>query len=345
MHTYFNKAVVFTDVHFGRHSDSPVANQDNLDFIDWMIDRARSRGAESCFFLGDFFHNRATIGVASLDAALTGLERLSGAGFRRVVMLLGNHDIARRQSREISALNFARHVENITLIDRPTVLGAVTLLPWLIGDDRLMLPHLHSRYVFGHLETIGALMNARVVCSGGQHAVEADSFIGQEYIFSGHVHKRQVLNCKHGGDMVYIGSATCHDFADANDAARGAMFLEWGHDPVFEAWPDQPLYHSGTVSHLLNHLDALRPKMTVRASVDIDLQYDEAQAMRAMLIDAYGLRKLELVNAGVVEPVQADASLGLYTVDQIVIDGLGGIESDAISTARLIDIYNALPRN
>lgn len=145
--------------------------------------------------------------------------------------------------------------------------------------------------------------------------------------------------------MIYIGSAMCHNFSDADDTARGAMFLQWGCDPVFEAWPEQPLYHATTLSKLLDNLAVLRPRMTVRAAIDIDLHYDEAQEMRETLMTGYGLRKLELSNAAPVDAVQADTGVTLYTVDQIVIDGLRGIESAGLSSDRLIDIFTNLPRH
>jgi hypothetical protein len=186
-------------------------------------------------------------------------------------------------------------------------------------------------------------MNGRLRMPDGDHVVKPDFFSVPEYTFSGHFHQRQFQ--KSGAStVVYAGSCFPTSFSDADDAERGIMLLQWGHDPVFEAWPDQPLYHATTLSTLLDGLHVLRPRMTVRASVDIDLHYDEAQEMRETLITAYGLRKLELGNAGPVEPVHADVAASLYTVDQIVIDGLRGIESAGMSSDRLIDIFTSLPR-
>lgn len=340
MDNYFKKAVVFADSHFGRSVDSPLANQDNLEFITWMIDRARSWGAETCIFLGDYYHNRSSIGVISLHHALLGLEKLSTAGFDRVVILLGNHDIARRQSRDISSLNFARHLPGIQVVNDPLMLGDVTFLPWLVGQEHAHLAQLRSRYVFAHLETIGAMMNARVACSGGEHAIEADTFAKSvEHAFCGHFHQRQTLR-----NITYIGSVMPFDFSDANDAARGAMFLEWGRDPFFEAWPDQPLYRTSTLSQLLSELDRLQPKTTIRLTLDIDLRFEEAQEIRDTLIRDYGLRKIELLNPAEPSEVVSVETTVLHSVDQIVIDGLQNIESIDLSNDKLISIFNALPR-
>lgn len=339
MDTFFRKAVVFTDSHFGRSGDSPVVNQDNLEFIHWMIERGRSWGAETCLFLGDYFHNRSSIGVSSLDFALQGLEALSSAGFEKVVMLKGNHDLARRATREVSSLNFADHLPNIQVIHDPVSVGDVTLLPWLVGDDHHMLSELRSRYVFGHFETVGAMMNARVQCMGGQHAVEADSFNRQEYVFSGHFHQRQTLK-----NITYMGSITPFDFSDANDADRGAMLLEWGRDPLFEAWPDQPLFLSANLSDLLDDMSVLRPKMTVRAQVDMKLRHEESQEIRDTLMQTYGLRKVELTNQETDDLSDQDFKAELHSIDQIVIEGLRGLESKDIDREKLVDIFLSLQR-
>lgn len=338
MDHYFNKAIVFTDSHFGRSADSAIANQDNLDFLTWAIDRGRSWGADTCLFLGDWFHNRSSINLTTLHAGEQGLTMLSQAGFRQTNALLGNHDLARKATREISSLNFARHIPNITLINDPITIGDCSFLPWLMDDDLESLKHLKSRYVFAHLETIGAMMNARVACTGGSHAVEPDVFKQHEYLFSGHFHQRQTLK-----NICYIGSIMPFDFSDANDSQRGIMLLEWGKEPVFESYPEQPLYSSLSLSTLLDDLSVLRPKMTVRATVDIDLRYEEVQELRDMLISQYALRKIELINTDPLESIAYDTSKPLHTVDQIVIDGLQNLET-TLSNERLISIFNDLPR-
>jgi DNA repair exonuclease SbcCD nuclease subunit len=338
MSNYFEKAVVFTDSHFGRSGDSTVANQDNLDFIHWMLERARSWGAETCLFLGDYYHNRSAVGLSSMQSALEGLEAISTAGFEKVIVLLGNHDLARRADREISSLNFSRHLPGIQLMKQPMTVGDVTFLPWLVEDEHRRLSQLKSRYVFGHLETIGAMMNARVPCSGGSHAIEADDLKSQEFVFSGHFHQRQTLK-----NICYIGSIMPFDFSDANDDQRGMMLLEWGKQPIFESFPDQPLYRSISLSDLLDDLSVLRPRMTVRATVDIDLRYEEVQELRETLMRAYYLRKIELINHEPLEPEYTKSTSPLHTVDEIVIDGLQTLEGQ-MSNQRLIDIYTGLPR-
>lgn len=339
MDNYFKKAIILTDAHFGRNGDSPIANKDNLEFLEWAIDRGRGWGADTCLFLGDWFHNRAAIGVESLNAGMQGLEMLAGAGFEKVICLLGNHDIARRASRDVASLNISTLIPTITLIRDPLTVGDVTFLPWLVGEELHRLSSLQSRYVFGHLETVGAMMNARVACTGGAHAVEADSFKKIDMCYTGHFHQRQMLK-----NICYTGSIMPFDFSDANDTQRGITLLAWGRDPQFEAWPAQPLFYTATLSHILNNLDELRPKMTVRATVDIELQREEAQQIRQMLIEDYGLRRLELPELNTPLATATSTTTVLQTVEQIVIEGLNSIDSQEVDSKRLVDIFVNLPR-
>jgi len=43
----FEKVVTLTDCHFGRRSNSPQANEDNIEFIKWFIDEAKIWGAKN----------------------------------------------------------------------------------------------------------------------------------------------------------------------------------------------------------------------------------------------------------------------------------------------------------
>jgi len=73
----FKKAAVFTDVHFGLKSNSLQHNQDCVNFVDWFIAKAKSEGCETCFFLGDYNHHRASINIHTLQFGLQSLEKLN----------------------------------------------------------------------------------------------------------------------------------------------------------------------------------------------------------------------------------------------------------------------------
>ena len=77
MSNLFKKAAVFTDIHYGLKSNSLQHNQDCSNFVDWFISKAKAENCETCFFLGDWNHHRATINIHTLQFGLQSLEKLS----------------------------------------------------------------------------------------------------------------------------------------------------------------------------------------------------------------------------------------------------------------------------
>ena len=76
----FNKALVFTDIHFGMKSNSTLHNQDCEEFVEWAVEQGRLHGCETCIFMGDWHHHRASLSLQTMHHSLRALEMLS-AGF------------------------------------------------------------------------------------------------------------------------------------------------------------------------------------------------------------------------------------------------------------------------
>jgi len=337
MDKLFNKALVITDLHFGRSGNSPIANKDNLDFIQWAIDESKTWGAETCIMLGDWFNNRHTIGVASIHAALRGLEMVSEA-FEKSWFISGNHDQFYRDKRDITSIEFAKHIPNIKVINDPLTIGDVTFLPWLMPGEHKML-NIISRYVFAHLELSGFMTNTMYEMPETEESQKASMFKHQDYVFTGHFHKRQDKK-----NVVYMGNVMPFDFNDDGDSNRGLMLLEYGHEPIFKAWPSQPLYKSLKLSDMLADPDKLlKQNMTVKVTADMPLRYEESQEIKDMLMAAYSLRKIEINNITEREQDFENVNVQFRSVDQLVIEGLESVDSVELSSKRLIQIYTGLP--
>lgn len=341
----FNRAIVFTDIHFGRSSNSAQANQDNLDFIEWAIEEGKTWGADACILMGDYFDNRNSLHISTLNAGLKGLEMLSEA-FPDVKFIVGNHDLFYRDKRDITSTAFAKHLKNVQLITDPITIGeganGVTFLPWLVGNEHKQCKKIKTRYVFSHLELNGGfLMNAKVPMPEHEGNIDTDAFKhGPEYVFSGHFHFRQAKE-----NVVYTGNVMPFNFADSWDEDRGIMMLEWGKEPDFKAWPQQPTFRTMTLTDVLTKPETvLREKLTARVTLDMDITYEEAQVIRDQYAKQYGVRKIELVHASK-QSVSAQDFLNpvaFQSVDQIVMDGLMSVQSEKLDKARLVDIYRNL---
>lgn len=334
----FKKTAVCTDIHFGLKSNSLVHNQDCEAFIDWFIAEAKANGCETGMFLGDWHHHRASINLQTLNFSLRCLEKLSQA-FDRFYFIPGNHDLYYRDRRDIHGAEWARHIPNIQIVNDWFTDGDVTIAPWLVGDDHKMISKLKSKYVFGHFELPHFKMNAMVEMPDTGE-VQIDHFKGVEHVFSGHFHLRQ-----HKHNINYIGNCFPHNFADAGDDNRGMMILEWGQEPVYQAWPGQPTFRVVKLSSLLDDTNTLlRDNMHVRVQLDIDISYEEATFIKETYMAKHRIREMSLIQVKTAD-VGQDLSPGeikFESVDQIVTQQLTAISSEFYDNALLLEIYNTL---
>ena len=338
MYNLFKKVAVCTDIHFGLKSNSLVHNQDCSDFIDWFIATARANGCETGMFLGDWSHHRASINMQTLQYSLRSLEKLSAA-FDRFYFIPGNHDLYYRDRRDIYSTEWAKHIPNIQIVNDWFTDGDVTIAPWLVRDDHKRVPKLQSKYVFGHFELPHFKMNAMVEMPD-HGEISADDFDGVDRVFSGHFHLRQQRKNIH-----YIGNCFPHNYADAGDANRGMMTLNWGDEPEYHAWPGQPLYQVTKLSSLIDSADTiLTTGMHVRVELDIGISYEEASMIKDTFVKNYNLREMSLIpiKNNSVDTDMAPGDIKFESVDQIVTDQLTNIESDFFDPKLLLKIYQNL---
>jgi DNA repair exonuclease SbcCD nuclease subunit len=338
MNNLFKKAAVFGDIHFGLKSNSLQHNQDCSNFVDWFIQKAKQENCETCFFLGDWNHHRASINIQTLQFGLQALEKLNKA-FDKVYFIPGNHDLYYRDRREIHSVEWAKHLPNIEIVNDFFDEGNVVIAPWLVQDDHKKLQKMSGKYLFGHFELPKFFMNAMVEMPD-HGEINETHMTGFDKVFTGHFHKRQSRK-----NIWYIGNAFPHNYADAGDDARGMMILEWGNEPVFHSWPRQPVYRVHKLSEIIEAPEKfLLIDSHVRAHLDIEISYEEANFLRETFIPEYKLREMSLIpiKSATLDAGQTAEGLKFESVDQIVLESINAIESDGFNKQMLIDIYNNL---
>ena len=338
MSNLFKKAACFTDIHFGLKSNSLEHNQDCSDFVDWFIETAKKENCETCIFLGDYNHHRASINIHTMQYGLRALERLNDA-FEHVYFIPGNHDLYYRDRRDIHSVEWAKHLPNVTIVNEWFNQGDVVIAPWLVGEDYKKLAKMSGKYLFSYLELPHFYMNAMVEMPDVGE-INDDHVTGFEQVYSGHFHKRQARK-----NIWYMGNAFPHNYADAGDDARGMMILEWGQDPLFVSWPDQPVFRVYKLSDILENPDGLLlPRSNVRVHLDIDISYEEANYIKETLIPKHRLREMALIPMKL-DQHQLDLAPGelkFESVDQIIIDQISNIESQFYDPKMLLEIYKNL---
>ena len=332
----FNKAAIFTDIHYGLKQNSHQHLKDCNNFVDWFITEAKLREAETCFFLGDWHHHRASINIATMNASLKDLKKLNDA-FEKVYFITGNHDLYYRDKRELNSIEFARDLPNFVMIDELFEEGNVGIVPWLVENEYRTVAKMECKYMFGHFELPFFKMNAMIEMPdhGG---INASMLRNPDYVFSGHFHKRQ-----YDENIHYIGNAFPHNYADAGDNDRGYMYLEWDKEPVYVNWPECPKYVTCGLVELIDdpakYLDAYT---YARIKLDVDISYEEATFIKENFMDKYKCREIQLVPVKEVEEEYETGEISFESVEQIVISQLQTIESNTIDTEKLIDIYQNL---
>jgi hypothetical protein len=119
------------------------------------------------------------------------------------------------------------------------------------------------------------------------------------------------------------------------------MILEWGKEPEYHAWPDQPTYRVLGLSEIVdNAANVFKPRMHARVNIDIDLSYEEANFIKETFVDTYKLRELSLIpNKQVNVAEDATGEIIFESIDTIVQNQINAIESDHFDPALLMDIY------
>jgi hypothetical protein len=274
-----------------------------------------------------------------MDSGLRALEKL-GAAFENFYIFAGNHDLYYKDARDIKSTEFAKHIPGITVINDVTVFDDVALVPWLVNEEWKQVEKLQAKYVFGHFELPSFYMNAMVQMPD-HGELKAEHFKNQEYVFSGHFHKRQIQ-----GKIHYIGNAFPHNYADAWDDARGMMILDRENDaePRYIDWPDCPKYRTIKLSQLIDEKDTLiKPNMYLRVTLDLPISYEEASFVKETFMEQYKCREITLIPQKQLEEITTELDIAQFeSVDQIVSNEIMSIDSENYNKNLLLNIYGEL---
>lgn len=339
---------MFTDIHFGKKSNSETHNQDCIDYIDWFCEQVKSDPTiDHIWFLGDWNENRSAINGLTLKYSYLGAKKINDLGLR-VFCITGNHDLHHRNTRDIYNTEIFDSLSNYTLINDITLIddihGGVVGVPFLMeGEYEEMLKYKKVPVVIGHLELKGFVM------TGSSNILEEGPdperyFKHQKRVFSGHFHKRSQKNNVH-----YIGNTFPMDYSDTNDNKRGMAVYDFRSDDLkYINWSDCPKYVKTKLSDLMvNPKKILNQNARVKVIVDQDITLSENNELKKIFAEKYGLREIVLeeqidTSVDLTEIEQEVEDLKLEGIDQIIPELLKRVKSDKIDANKLVEIYKKL---
>jgi len=344
------KCAVFSDIHFGKKSNSKTHNRDCINFLVWFCERVKEDSEiDHIIFLGDWNENRSALNIETLKYSYIGAKLINNLGLP-VFFVVGNHDLYHRHTREVHSVLPFNEFKNFVVIDEPTIVEGIgntgaLFCPFLFHKEYPSLTKfLNYETWWGHFEFRGFMISgyAGVVMHNGP---DLRDFKGPKHIVSGHFHKRQQMS-----QVTYIGNTFPMDFGDAGDYKRGMMKYDHKKDKmVFIDWKDCPKYINTTLSNILENNITLIPKMSVKCTVDVPITFEESYKIREVLIKKYNLRDFTLEESSKINEAMTETEVSVEWdevrgtgVNDLVLQMLNEIDSEHINNQTLINIYQKI---
>ena len=222
------KIWLLADTHFGYKGDEEEWLDDYVGYFeDVIIPLMKKESGEDdiLIHLGDVFDNRSTIGLNTIYRVIRLFEEFSKI-FKDIRITVGNHDIMKKSTNDITSINMLKHIPGVKVYYTPEVEvidGKSCLFnPWVEDPEKekQVLSGVNVDYIFGHLEINGSQVSNRsgvkINVIGG---VEGDNF-KKSQVYAGHIHIRQDNKNIH-----YVGNPYHKDRGD-RDNIKGITILD-----------------------------------------------------------------------------------------------------------------------
>ena len=222
------KIWLIADTHFGYKGDDEEILNDYIGYFEDTIIpimKKEVKPGDIMIHLGDVFDNRAAIGLNTICRVISLFEKFSEI-FNDIRITVGNHDIMKKSSNDITSLNVLKYIPNVKIYYEPIVevIDGKTCLfnPWIESaeKEKELLAGVNVDYVFGHLEVGGSQMSNRsgvkIEFAGG---VKSSDFKDAQ-VYAGHIHIKQDNRNIH-----YIGNPYHKDRGDRGNP-KGVTVLD-----------------------------------------------------------------------------------------------------------------------
>lgn len=204
------KFAIFTDLHLGIKQDDSSWHEVALQWCDSMVNTLKEKNVKDIIFLGDFFHNRNTICVDTLNVTSKFLKKLSDFNLH---MILGNHDLYYKKEYTTSAVNIFDGFPNIKIYQTPEYMTVENKKLLFCGWGYNPMDY-RADVLFTHAEISTFKFNETQTCEDG--FLCSDLLKNYNLIYTGHFHLRQTRKTKFG-EVRYVGNPFQMDFSDEYD--------------------------------------------------------------------------------------------------------------------------------
>ncbi len=214
-----SKIIFLGDIHIGARTASPIIADFQIRFFEEVLfPYMLENNITKILQFGDMFDSRKFSNHVILYKWKTRVFDYMRDNNINIISILGNHDIAARNSLEVNAPElFLKEYNNIKIINEVTEskIGDINflLVPWICSENREKVAEFIKNtdciYCAGHFEFDGFEMHK------GQKSVGGDSIKGYnkfDSVFSGHYHTRSK-----SGNIQYLGTPFEMSWIDYGD--------------------------------------------------------------------------------------------------------------------------------
>jgi len=322
-------AIILGDVHLGKGTNigkggvgSTLNSRivDQLNLLDWTLDRAVEHHADHIIITGDVFEEpRPHPGLITLFIAWLKKCQVHDVS---VHIIVGNHDILRNGLVSNSPLDIVSEVElegiSVYKDINTIILGttAFTLVPFrdrksfsvnsnaeaisLVRDSLVYelasIPTTYRKVLVGHLAIEGSIpIGDEIDDLTNELFCPLDMFQGYDYVWMGHVHKPQVMK-KKNPYIAHIGSMDISNFGETDHAKHIVIFNCEEDNWTREFLPTRPLQKiaisvpkdtEDTTSYVLDEIKKAGVQDKAIVKVEVSLTSPDLKSINKAAIEKY----------------------------------------------------------
>lgn len=234
----YKRAFLITDTHIGvRNSSVEWLDITKEYFYKFFIPllKKEKRDGDFLIHVGDVFDSRHSLNLFALNLALEVFEEISK--IMPIVIILGNHDIAKKNSNDVNSVKVLKWIPNILVLEEPEVITIsdkkILFMPWRANHEEELacIDKNPADFLFCHTDVQGLKFNKNTVISEGIDLAKLKSF---RRVYAGHIHYAQ-----HKNNFRMLGCPFPMTRSDINNE-KGI----W----LFDIETEKEIYFSNTIS-------------------------------------------------------------------------------------------------
>lgn len=192
------RAFLISDTHFGVRTNSQewleIQRQYFYDFFIPTVKKHKKPG-DVLIHCGDVFDSRHSVNLFVIDFAINLFEELSKIFPEGIYIILGNHDIARKNTNEVHSVKILKWIPNVHIFEEPEILEMggkkALMMPWRasVEDEASCIESFPADFLFCHTDVKGLKFNKHTAVEAGIGLDMLNTKFRK--VFSGHIHFAQ----------------------------------------------------------------------------------------------------------------------------------------------------------